>query len=149
MTQVRRTRTGRAVGWTSLVALLVCLAGCGGGKRYANNPRPPAPIVITAAIVGHKVSVSPTNFGAGPIELIVTNQTGTSQQLTLETNELGGSNPGLRQQTGPINPQDTASLKATVRKGTYSVHVENAGIRPATLQVGAARASAQNELLQP
>jgi hypothetical protein len=137
-----------ALVWAFLLALL--LAGCGSQANYANNPRPPAPIVVTGAIASDKVSISPASFGAGPIELIVTNLTGASQVLTLETNNpIGSSSPGISQQTSPINPQDTASLKATLVQGTYSVHVSSGQIKPAALTVGPSRTSAQNLLLQP
>jgi hypothetical protein len=129
-------------------ALLV--AGCGSENDYANKPRPPSPITITAAISGKRVEVSPRKFGAGPVTLVVTNQTGTSRDLVLETDTGGGSGQaGIRQQTGPINPQGTASLKADLRKGHYTVRVRSGEIRPASLVVGRQRASAQNQLLQP
>src|SRR3954447_19348929 len=88
-------------------------AGCGSENDYANKPRPPSPITITAAISSKKVEVSPKRFGAGPITLVVTNQSGKSADLVLETDTSGTpSQAGIRQQTGPINPQGTASLKA-------------------------------------
>ena len=135
-------------------AVLLCaaalVAGCGEeDSDYTNKPRPPAPIVVSASINGDRVSVSPRNFGAGPITLIVTNQTQNAQELTLETDEIGGSGPGIRQRTGPINPGDTASLKADLRKGSYRVAVRRSGIDGAALSVGEPRPSAQNELLQP
>src|SRR3954453_3582640 len=95
-------------------ALLV--AGCGSESDYANKPRPPSPITITAAISKDRVQVSPRRFGAGPITLVVTNQSGRSADLVLETDTSGGKS-GIRQQTGPINPQGTASLKADLRQG--------------------------------
>jgi hypothetical protein len=129
-------------------ALLV--AGCGSGSNYANKPRPPSPITITASISGNRVEVSPRKFGAGPITLVVTNQTGRSRDLVLETDTSGEpSRAGIRQQTGPINPQGTASLKADLRQGRYTVRVRNGEIRPASLVVGRKRTSAQNQLLQP
>jgi hypothetical protein len=129
-------------------ALLV--AGCGSGSDYKNNPRPPSPITITAAISGKRVEVSPRRFGAGPITLVVTNQDGKSHDLVLETETGGGSGQaGIRQQTGPINPQGTASLKADLRQGHYTVRVRSGAIQPASLVVGRERASAQNQLLQP
>lgn len=139
---MRRT----AVALTGAVALGA--AGCGSEDDYANEPRPPAPIVVTAAITKDGVSVSPSSFGAGPISLIVTNQTDTSQRITLETQDAS-SGPGIRQSTGPINPRDTATLKADVPEGTYTVGVGAGGVEPATLEVGDERASAQNDLLQP
>jgi hypothetical protein len=138
----------RIVLGASAAALLV--AGCGSQNDYANNPRPPSPITITAAIVNGHVEVSPHRFGAGPITLVVTNQTGRSRDLVLETDTSGGSGrSGIRQQTGPINPQGTASLKADLSQGRYTVRVRSGEIRPASLVVGHKRASAQNQLLQP
>ena len=140
---------GHAVAMATGVALLI--AGCGGSddSNYANEPRPPAPIVVSASIGSDKVSVSPRRFGAGPVTLIVTNQTGQSRELTLETDEIGGSTPGIEQNSGPINPGDTASLKADLKRGTYRVAVDGKQIAAARLNVGAERESAQNELLQP
>ena len=60
-----------------------------------------------------------------------------------------GEGPGVRQQTAPINPRDTAALSADVEPGRYRVAVEGDGIEAATVTVGAERASAQNEVLQP
>jgi hypothetical protein len=129
---------------------LALLAGCGGQTAdYANEPRPPEPIVVSASISDDKVSVSPKKFGAGPVTLIVTNQTQSAQELTLETDEIGGSSPGIEQNSGPINPGDTASLKADLKKGTYRVAVDGDGIDEAALRVGDQRKSAQDELLQP
>jgi hypothetical protein len=142
---MRSALHSRAASVAALVAA-AGLAGCGDDDDYANDPRPPAPIVVTAAIGPERVSVSPARFGAGPITLVVTNQTRAAQRLTLVS---GGSGPGIRQQTGPINPSETASLKVDVDQGTYDVGVTGGGIDAATLRVGTARPSAQNDLLQP
>ena len=131
------------------VLLVVGLASCGDDSDYANNPRPPEPIVISASINNGKVSVSPQSFGAGPVTLIVANETERAQEITLETDEIGGSSPGITQKTGPINPGDTASLKADLKTGTYRVAAGDDGIKAAALDVGKSRPSAQNELLQP
>jgi hypothetical protein len=135
-----------------IAATGILVAGCGTQSDYKNNPRPPSPITITAAISGGRVEVSPHRFGAGPITLVVTNQTGQLRDLVLEsTDQPGSTKTGLAaQHTGPINPQGTASLKADLQQGSYTVRVR-AGhtIRPARLTVGRERASAQNQLLQP
>jgi len=131
------------------VASSAVAVGCGEEDDYANNPRPPEPIVVSASINEGKVSVSPRRFGAGPITLIVANETQRAQEITLQTDEVGGSEPGIEQRTGPINPGDTASLKADLREGTYRVAVDGDDIAPAALNVGAERPSAQNQLLQP
>lgn len=139
-----RRRTAHVVPSLALAGVLV--AGCGASNDYKNEPRPPAPIVVTASINKNEVAVSPKRFGAGPITLIVTNQTGASQQLTVEVNS---GQAGFKGRTGPINPRDTGQLKADLARGTYSVHVDGNSIRPAHLTVGRERASAQNDLLQP
>ena len=133
---------------TALAATAV-LTGCGGGSDFKNNPRPPAPIVVSASIDDQQVSVSPRRFGAGPISLIVTNLTSTAQRVTLESNDRVGQGPGLRQETAPISPRDTATLTADVGPGRYLVHVRGDAIDAARLRVGAQRASSQNDLLQP
>jgi hypothetical protein len=134
----------------ALVALAVSLSGCGGGgDDYHNTLRPPAPINITAYISNQRVAVSPRRFGAGPIAVIITNQSDASQELTFETHELGGSKPGITQSTSPINPGDTAELHVNAPSGTYQVRTSDDAIEPATLVVGAKRQSAQNEVLQP
>ena len=144
-----RVLRNRRVSIAACAASVVLLAACGGDEAdYANDPRPPSPIVVSARIGPEGVSVSPRSFGAGPIQLIVTNQTERAQELTLETDEIGGDAPGIEQNSGPINPGDTARLQADLRRGTYSVGV-GSGIQSATLRVGPSRPSSQDDLLQP
>ena len=132
------------------VGAVLALGGCGSSSAdYKNDPRPPGPIIITGYIDDQRVSVSPRSRGAGPISLIVTNQTGAAQRVTLESANAAGTGPGLKQVTAPISPRDTATLKADVEPGRYSVHVGADGIAAAALRVGPQRASAQNDLLQP
>lgn len=129
---------------TAASALLA--AGCGEQESYANRDRPPSPIVLTASINADEVSVSPVEFGAGPVSLVIANQTSAAQEITFET---AGSEAGFTQQTGPINPGDTATLKAEVPRGKVTVKVQGNGIAPAELTVGPRRPTAQDELLQP
>jgi hypothetical protein len=149
--EMRRTRerTGRRALAPAVLTVAALVAGCGGGTTYKNNPRPPAPINITASVSGAGIAVSPGSFGAGPIVLIVTNQTGASQEITFESNELGASKPGVTQTTEPINPRGTGQLKVNVTEGRYRVRAANADIAPAQITVGPSRPSAQNDLLQP
>ena len=133
-----------------VVAVAFAVGACGSSSAdYKNDPRPPATIIITGYISDQRVSVSPRSFGAGPLSLIVTNQTSSSQRVTLESAGATGSGPGIRQVTAPISPQDTATLKVDVKPGSYSVHVGADAIRAARLKVGPERESAQNDLLQP
>ena len=138
---------GRVYGWTAFA--LVVLAGCGGGRDYANQPRPPAPINVTAAITDFRVIVSPRRFGAGPIVLIVSNQSSSAQKVIFQTDELGGSEPGRKFDTTPINPRGTASLKVDVREGDWKLSTDDGGIRAASVAVGRKRKTAQGDLLQP
>jgi hypothetical protein len=128
-------------------ALAGAASGCGGGDDFANRPRPATPINVTAAIGDRGISLSPESFGAGPIVLIVSNQTDRRQTVTLETQELGGSRPGIRERTRPIGPGGTARLQADLREGTYEV--STGGGDAVTVEVGGPRESAQDELLQP
>ena len=146
---MRRTTRSGAMALPSAIAAAVVLAGCGDTADSRTDPRPPAPIVLTASISDQRVSVSPRSFGAGPISLIVTNQTKTAQRVTLESVDAAGQGPGLKQETAPISPRDTATLKADVDPGRYSVHVAGDVIAAAALRVGPERKSAQNDLLQP
>jgi hypothetical protein len=144
--QMRRTAAHASLA----VAVMLAVAACGSSSAdYKNDPRPPGPIVITGYISDQRVSVSPRSLGAGPISLIVTNQTGTAQRVTLESAGPIGAGPGIKQVTAPISPQDTATLKVDVKPGSYSVHVGADAIRAARLKVGRERKSAQNDLLQP
>lgn len=127
----------------------VALAGCGGEDDYKNELRPPSPINITALISERAVSVSPATFGGGPIVLVVANQSSNSQEATLETDTLSQTDKGVTQTSGLINPGGTGTLKVDVTQGTYTLRVGNPAIRPATIEVGAKRPSAQNDVLLP
>src|SRR5437588_11366578 len=144
-----RTRRRVLVLMAIALALAALVAGCGGGSNYKNNSRPPAPLNITASVSNAGIAVSPASFGAGPIILIVTNQTGASQEVTIESDELGASKPGVTQTTEPINPRGTGQLQVNVTEGRYRVRAANADIAPAQINVGPQRQSAQNAVLQP
>jgi hypothetical protein len=144
-----RRRSQLAAALTCGLAAVVGL-GCGSSSGdYKNTPKPPSPIVVSASIDNDTVDVSPKHFGAGPITLVITNQSSSSQQVTLETADTS-KGPGVRAvQTGPINPRETAHVNATVTAGTYALRVTAGGVKEARLVVGRQRASAQNDLLQP
>ena len=97
-----------------------------------------------------RVSVSPASVGAGPVIFFVTNQASKTESIEIHS---GGNTVGT---TGPINPQSTAQVTVDVNRGDYTITTAGstggaalASIRPATLHIGAARASANNALLQP
>jgi hypothetical protein len=142
-----RGATRRSAACAIAAALALTGAACGTTEQRKNEPRPPTRIVVTGSISPDRVSISPRRFGAGPVSLIVANLTDTSQQVTLETTDRRTA--GVRQETAPINPRDTAELRADLATGRYTVHVRGSSIRAATLRVGRPRPSAQNDLLQP
>lgn len=139
----KRTRT-----W--LVAVLAVVvagstAGCGSTANYANDPRPPAPIAVSASVDAGRINVSPARVGAGPIRLLVANLGKKSLEVVVDPVDADGA--GAR--SGLINPQSTASLQLTVNQGTYKLKSAQGSVAPATLSVGKPRKSAQNQLLLP
>jgi len=138
-----RTRTRAA---TAAVATALALSGCGDGADYANDPRPPTAINVTAAITDDGVSISPRSFGAGPVVVLIANETAKAQTVTIES---AGDAPGIRQRTTPINPEGTTTLKLDIKRGRYRVSVDGDRIAGADLRVGAERDSSSGELLTP
>ena len=122
---------------------------CGDTEPRTNLPRPPAPVTLTAAVRADKILISPAATGAGPIVLIVSNQTPKPQRITFETDELGGRTGGNTASTPVIAARSTGRLSINARTGTYAVHTRDRTIRAARVKVGPPRTSAQNELLQP
>jgi len=140
----RRTRSTAAA-----IASALLIGGCGGDDEFANRERAPASIVLSASITPRDITVSPSRIGAGTIELIASNLTATSQQITLRSEMLSAGTAPLQQRTGPINPGDTASLTAELVQGTYRL-TTRAGRRPsATIRVGPTRSGSSAGLLQP
>jgi hypothetical protein len=149
---VRQVDAQRRMPWAAVAvfaALGLGAAGCGSDDEFANSPRPPAAITVSAVISPGRVTVSPSHIGAGTIELIASNQTTTSQRVTLRSRGRPSGGEQLEQSTGPINPGDTASLKADLSPGRYLVTADSEAIAPATIVVGAARENAEDGLLQP
>lgn len=143
---MRQTVRMRRIIVTSAIAALA-LSGCGGGKDFANKPRPPVPLQLTGVITKEKVTISPHKVGAGPVVITVSNQTGAAHTLTLD-------GQGVQERVGPINPLDTAQLQKTLKPGTYTVtagseQATSKTIAPATLVIGKERASGSDKVLLP
>jgi len=136
----------RMLGALSAAALL---AGCGSSDGYDNAQRPPAPVNLAVAITDERVRISPDRVGAGPLVLLVSNQSGRSRDLTLAGAEgTGGACVTARTSSGPIAPQGVARLPVDVVEGVCEVGVGGRA-QPARLTVGPKRRSAQDDLLQP
>jgi hypothetical protein len=144
MTRAGRTRTAAPL--AAVLGVLV-LGGCGGDDDFENKPRPPIPEQLTGVITESDVSVQPREVGAGPIVLIVSNQTEQAHTVTLE-------GPSGREEVGPINPLDTGRIQHNLEQGTYEVRAgsdeaQDEEITAAKLTVGPSRPSSSNDVLLP
>ncbi|HEV2752911.1 MAG TPA: hypothetical protein VGV36_03625 [Solirubrobacteraceae bacterium] len=129
-----------------LTVLLLGAAACG-GDDFANDPRPPIPLDVTALVTEDGISVSPAQFGAGVVRVIIANQTEEPQTLTLKRQDSDRLVVG--RQTGSIGPGDTAELKADLDPGTYELLTEREDVQEATIKVTEQRPSGENVLLAP
>jgi hypothetical protein len=141
-----RIRIGALASGLALAAGL--LAGCGGGKNFADKPRPAAPLYLNGVITAKGVDVSPNRVGAGPVVILVSNQTAIPRTLTLD-----GGNIALVV-IPPIAPADTGRIQTTLGPGTYTVKAGSVKalrrtLRPAHLVIGKARADSNNEVGLP
>jgi hypothetical protein len=144
MTRVGRNRIAALL--AGALSLLV-VSGCGGDDDFANDPRPPAPIQLSGVITSADISVEPRRIGAGPIILIVSNQTEQAHTVTLE-------GPSGTEEVGPINPLDTGRIQHNLEQGSYQIKAgsekaTDEEIQPAVLNVGPERESSSNSVLLP
>jgi hypothetical protein len=142
-----------------LAVAAAAAAGCGSSGTFANKPAPPQPVNVTVYINNSKVSASPTKIGAGPVNLIVTNQSSQSESLTILP--AGATAGQALAKTGPINPQGTAQIQVNLSsEGDYTVATTAGGssdaagassnsIQPVTIHVGAPRSGGSTQLLTP
>jgi hypothetical protein len=143
-----KLKSERVTSFALLATAGVIAAGCGGSSQFKNEPRAPQPIQLTGVIRDDKLTVSPNRVGAGPIIIIVSNQTQSAHTIRL-------SGPSADDDTvGPINPLDTAKLQKTLDQGSYTLKAGSAKavkheIKPATLTVGAERKDSSDQVLLP
>jgi hypothetical protein len=127
----------------SLAAVVVALSALGlaacGEEDFKNDPRPPAPISLTARIGDGGVSVGPQDVGAGLANITISNQTADPATLVLDgpTDESSDE----------IVAGGTGTMKVALEEGDYQV--SNGGAGTAKLTVGPERESSQNDLLLP
>lgn len=123
------------------LAAALSLASCG-EDDFANDPRPSAPIQLSALISDDKVAVSPKEVGAGIASITISNQSEDPAALVLEGPSDESSNE--------ILPNNVAEIKVVLDEGEYVASAgEGNDQREALLAVGRERASSSNELLLP
>lgn len=131
----------RAATAAACCALFVGVSGCG-EDDFENNPRPPSPVELTAAIDDNSVTVAPTDPAAGLVVITISNQTGEPTELVLEGPTDASS--------GEIPPAGTGSIKTALEEGEYEAFAGESGtIEPTEIVVGPPGESSQNDLLLP
>jgi hypothetical protein len=140
-------KRGPVIGAALLATAATTGTGCGGSSHFENKPRPPAPVQLTGVITAKGVTVSPARVGAGPIILLISNQTQQAHTITLDGQDT-------KDTVGPINPLDTAKLQQTVKQGTYQVKAGSSKavgkeLKSGTLDVGPPRKSSSGQVLLP
>ena len=132
----------RLVVAAACVAAAFGLAACGGEDDFPNDPRPAAPLDLTANVTDREVVIGPSKIGAGLLNVTYSNQSDDPVSLTFD---------GPTVVTGPELPPGTVgSVKATFEEGDYEVSGgEESDARPAILTIGPNRPSSQNEVLLP
>lgn len=123
-------------------ALVVGASGCG-EEDFENNPRPPSPVELTAAIDKNSVSIAPSSPDAGLVVITISNQTEEPTELVLAGPTDASS--------GEIPAGATGTIKAALEEGAYeaSTGISESEIEPADLTVGPPGESSQNDLLLP
>lgn len=125
-----------------LLAVASLAVGCG-GDDHPNEPRPPAPIEVTARVGEKAVTVAPSEFGAGLVNITISNQSDDLVELTVDGEQVDKS-------SNPIAPNAVGNFKLELPEGDYEVSAgPESDAKPDTLEVGPPRPSAQNQLLLP
>lgn len=134
----------------ALGATMLIVAGCGSTHGYDNANRPPAPLNVAVNLTNQRIAISPTRIGAGPVVLLIANDSNASHDLTLRPPAGSRSScVASDASSGPINPQGVARVQVTVVEGACVLGVEDGGLRPARLTVGPERPTSQDNLLEP
>ncbi len=156
----------RVAGGGALAALILGLVGTGcGAESHPNELRPAVPTRVSVTIGKSGIVVQPSSIGMGPekhqqlpqnqnhpqpdiktqaplnVVFVTANQTGKSSKLLIR---------GPQKTTSPqINANSPGTFAAELPTGSYTVAAAGAKGAPATLKVGAYRASSKNDLLLP
>src|SRR5436190_24371560 len=129
--------------WHALCAALAIPAalslGACGSSDFPNDPRPPAPIEVTAKIDSGQVQVSPNHFGAGLVTFTIANLSNSPVRFTLNGTKKKVFSP-------EIQPGSPGSLKLQMNQGAYQASAgPGASAIPAAIKVGPERKTSQNK----
>jgi hypothetical protein len=136
---------GRVLATFATAAILV--AGCG-DDDFENTARPPVRLELSAVVQTDRVTVSPSrNLGAGPFEIILSNQTDDPHTITLE-------GESVRDRAGSVDPGGTLTIRRTLAPGSYELRAGSEQavrkeIEPAVIDIGAERRDSNSDLLLP
>ncbi len=143
---IARGKTPRGAAVLLAVTTTAFIAACG-DEDFKNEPREPVALQLTGVIQRGQVTVSPKTVGGGPVAITIANQTDDPHTIALD----GGS---VHAEVGPVAPTGTTTIRRTLEPGEYEVSAGSEAavpkeIKPATLRVGPARASASGDLELP
>lgn len=124
-----------------LVVAAAVAAGCG-SEEFPNDPRPPAPIELSAVINDHKVMVVPETFGAGLVTITISNQSSDAVQLSF-------NGPKADIPTDLVPAGEVRNAQFELGTGDYTVEPSVSTINPGQITVGPQRPSASNDLQLP
>lgn len=140
----RSTRPRVGIAAIAALALAMAAAGCG-SEDFANDPRPAAPVGLTAKVDSKEIVVSPAKLGAGLVNITVSNQSEDPVSLTLV-----GPGPEDNIEGDEVPPGGVGDVKASLSEGDYEVNGgERSDAKPAEIKVGPPRPSSSDELLLP
>jgi hypothetical protein len=132
----------RRVTLAALCAVAASALTACGSDDFANDPRPPSPILVGVKVDPERVSVSPSNFGAGLVTFTVTNAADAPIRLRLSGPATASS--------APIKPGEPGSLRAELPEGDYRASAEGTANTPTgKFTVGKERPSSRDRLLLP
>jgi hypothetical protein len=120
------------------VAALLAI-GCG-SEDFPNEPRPPAPVELSAKVDNRKVTVVPDEIGAGLATFTISNQARDDVELAFD----GPNGPTTEVPAGGVG-----AVQFELETGEYVIDADVPTISSGEMTVGPRRPSAQNELLLP
>ena len=134
------------------------LASCG-EEDFKNDPRPPAPIELTARIADDVVNISPHTagqVGAGLATITISIQSQDPAVLVLEgpsdesqPPQCASAGPEVAACSGEVVAGGTGDMKVNLQEGDYTISAQDSSALAAKLEVGPERATSQNDLLLP